>query len=491
MTGQSGAFDLLLPAQPADTAAYEWLYGALRTEILEGRLRPGTRLPSTRELADRCRLSRGTIVNAFDLLKSEGYLRGSVGSGTFVSEILPDDLLTVKRKDGVRSQTRSAIRHLSQYGLRAVYEPNFEANPVRAFRANLPALDLFPMKTWSTIAARRVRTASAELLTGCDPIGYRPLREAVADYLNASRGVKCSAEHVLIVSGVQEAIDIAARIFLNPGDRACVEDPGYPGAWNVFESCGAKVVPVPVDDEGMRVGDASLRGARLVYVTPAHQAPLGVTMSLRRRLALLEWAERNEALIFEDDYDSEYRYSSRSVPALQGIDRTGSVIFAGSFNKVLFPSLRLGYVVAPADLISRFEAVKSITSRHAQLLDQAVLCDFIGDGHFARHLRRMREVYAERLFVLLQSVRERLAGIVEISDVEAGLQTAAWLREDIDAVTVQQRATARGLHVTALSRYAHGRLERDGLQLGFAAVGASELRRGVRELASVLEPLAR
>ncbi len=224
-------------------------------------------------------------------------------------------------------------------------------------------------------------------------------------------------------------------------------------------------------------------------MTPAHQAPLGVTMCLRRRLALLEWAERSDALILEDDYDSEYRYSARPVPALQGIDRSGRVIFAGSFSKVLFPSLRVGYVVAPPDVISRFRAVKSITTRHVQVLDQAVLCDFITGGHFARHIRRMREVYAERLGVLLEAVRERLAGALEISEVEAGLQTAAWLRGDIDAPSVQRRAAERGLHVTALSAFARRPLERDGLQLGFAAVSPAELRRGVRELANVIDDL--
>lgn len=487
MAKQSGAFELTLPAQPSGTATYEWLYGAVRVEILEGRLRPGTRLPSTRDLAQRYGLSRGTIVNAFDLLKSEGYLQSSVGSGTFVSEVLPDDLLTVKRKSPQNVAARAAHRRFSTYGERVTYDPNFEAQPMRAFRANLPAVDLFPMKLWSTIAARAMRRAPSDLLIGCDPIGYAPLREAVADYLNAWRGVKCTPEQVLIVSGVQEAIDIVARVMLNPGDPACIEDPGYQAAATVFEACGARIVPVPVDEEGMQVCEQLMHGARLVYVTPAHQAPLGVTMTLRRRLALLEWAQRSDALIFEDDYDSEYRYSSRPVPALQGIDRSGSVIFAGSFNKVLFPSLRLGYIVAPADVISRLEAVKSITSRHTQLIDQVILRDFITEGHFARHIRRMREVYAERLGVLLESARKELGGMLQVSDIEAGLQTAAWLRSGIDAHAVEERARARGIHVSALSSFARRPLSKDGLQLGFAAVGTADIRRGVSELARVLE----
>lgn len=487
MAKQSGAFEITLPVQPPGTAAYEWLYDTLRAQILEGRLRPGTRLPSTRDLALRYELSRGTIVNAFELLKSEGYLQSSVGSGTFVSPVLPDDLLTGQRKGGEPAGVRARARRFSGYGKRVAYDPNFEPQPVRAFRANLPAVDLFPMKLWAAIAARRMRGSAADLLIGCDPIGYRPLREAVADYLNAWRGVKCTPDEVLILSGVQEAIDLTARVLLNPGDRACIEDPGYQAAATVFEACGAHVVPVPVDEEGLQVREDLLHAARLVYVTPAHQAPLGMTMSLRRRLALLEWAERNDALILEDDYDSEYRYSSRPVPALQGIDRGGNVIFAGSFNKVLFPALRLGYVVAPQDVLARLEAAKSITTRHTQLIDQMVLGDFIVQGHFARHVRRMREVYAERLSVLLESVRKELDGMMHISDVEAGLQTAAWLRPGIDARALEERARAHGIHVSALSKFARRPLVKDGLQLGFAAVGAADIRRGVRALASVLD----
>lgn len=489
MAKQSAAFELTLPAQPPETATYQWLYDALRTEILEGRLRPGTRLPSTRDLASRYALSRGTIVNAFELLKSEGYLQSSIGSGTYVSDVLPDDLLTVKPQKPAPLRPPARQPRFSEYGKRVAYDPNFEAQPMRAFRANLPAVDLFPMKIWSAIAAKHLRAGNAELLIGCDPAGFRPLREAVADYLNSWRGVKCTPGQVLIVSGVQEAIDIAARVLLNPGDRACVEDPGYPAAATVFESCGARVIPVPVDEEGLQVRDDLMRDAHLLYVTPAHQAPLGVTMSLRRRLALLEWAKRSQAFILEDDYDSEYRYSSRPVPALQGIDRDANVIFTGSFNKVLFPSLRLGYIVAPHEVMAKLEAVKSITSRHAQLVDQVVLCDFITQGHFARHVRRMREVYAERLGVLLDSVRSRLDGALEISDIEAGLQTTARLGPDFDAIAVETAARARGIHISALSKFARLPLTSDGLQLGFAAVGPAEIRRGVRELQRVFESL--
>ncbi|MFY9805245.1 MAG: PLP-dependent aminotransferase family protein [Candidatus Acidiferrales bacterium] len=474
--------------EPPERLRIAGCIGALRCEILEGRLRPGARLPATRDLGRQYGLSRGTIVSAFEQLKSEGYVEGSLGSGTYVSKVLPDDLLQVARKASAETRTqRRQRRHVAGYGRRVTLFTGFELRRSRAFRANLPAVELFPTSIWAQLAARRWRRASAGLLLGCDPLGYRPLREAVADYLGASRGVKCVTEQVAIVSGVQEALDLATRIFLNAGDRVCMEDPGYPGAAIAFEAAGAKICAARVDDEGMELRDASLRGARLVYVTPGHQFPLGITMSLARRLELLEWARKSGGLIFEDDYDSEYRYSGRPVPAMQGLDRGGQVLFAGSFSKVMFPSLRLGYLVIPADLLDRFAAAISVTSRHAPLLEQAVLCDFISEGHFGRHLRRMREVYAERLSVLLESARRRLTGLLEISSIEAGLQTVGWLRGGMSGEAAATAAAKREVEVTPLSRYSGGRMAREGLQLGFAAVDVRELRRGVEELGLALE----
>jgi GntR family transcriptional regulator/MocR family aminotransferase len=360
--------------------------------------------------------------------------------------------------------------------------------PIRAFRANEPALDQFPTTLWAQVAARRLRRVSAKLLAGGDPLGYRPLREAVAEYLSTSRGVKCTAEQVLIVSGAQEALDRTARVLLNPGESVWMEEPGYPGAAVVFRALGAHICRVAVDSEGLNLERAIGRWPRprLVYVTPAHQFPLGVTMSLRRRLELLEWARRSGTLIFEDDYDSEYRYSGRPVPALQGLDRAGVVIFAGSFTAVLFPALRLGYLVVPSEMVDVFAAAESVSTHHPPLLEQAILCDFIAEGHFARHIRRMRELYAERLAVLLDGARERLTASLEISNVEAGLQTVGWLKKGLHSERVAAAAERRGIEVIPLSRYAYGRAKRDGLILGFAAVEPRELRRGIEQLAKVL-----
>jgi len=481
----------LLPRSPG-VSATRWIGDSFRAAILEGRLRPGTRLPATRDIARDYDLARGTVVTAFDQLKSEGYLETRTGSGTFVAGEIPDRHFTVLRSPATRARPRNLhnTRRLSGYGRAVKSFPSGIGDRIRAFRSDVPALDLFPTTLWAQIAGRRLRKATTGMLRGCDPMGYRPLQEAVADYLTTSRGVACVPGQVAIVSGTQEALDLTARLFLDKRDRVAIENPGYIGATRVFEAAGAIVSHAAVDDQGMVIDD-SLDGARLVYVTPAHQFPLGASMSISRRLALLEWAFQSGAMIFEDDYDSEFRYSGRPMPALQGLDEHGQVIFAGSFSKVMFPSLRLGYMVVPTDLIDRFAAAQSVSKRHAPLLDQAVLADFLVEGHFGRHVRRMRQIYAWRLAVLLESAQLELAGLLEVSRVEAGLQTVAWLRPGLTAESVAVAAARRGVEVTPLNRYARGRMHADGLQIGFAAVDENEIRRGVRELRLAIEDVQR
>ena len=484
---ETTSLPLNLPGPAEGVPLYRWLYEQLRVAILEGRLYPGARLPATRDVGEMYRLSRATVVTAFEQLKSEGYVEGRTGSGTYVSKVLPEQLL---HAGGLRAEGRLPHRRisLSAYAKRLQPFRSRPAQPVRAFRANQPALDLFPTALWAQVAARRLRRASTKLLAGGETLGYRPLREAVAEYLNTSRGVRCTPEQVLIVSGAQEGLDRTARLLLNPGEPAWMEEPGYPGAAAVLRAVGAKICGVPVDAEGLdsQRGVQRWPAPKLMYVTPAHQFPLGVTMSLRRRLTLLEWARKAGVMIFEDDYDSEYRYSGRPVPALQGLDRAGVVIFGGSFSAVMFPAMRLGYLVVPPEMVDVFAAAQSVSTHHPPLLGQAVLCDFISEGHFARHIRRMREVYAERLNVLLKAAREQLEGAVEISNVEAGLQTIGWLRRKISAEELARAAAERNVEVVPLSRYAFGRARGNGIVLGFAAVEPRELRRGVDELASVL-----
>ncbi|HEX8817328.1 MAG TPA: PLP-dependent aminotransferase family protein [Terriglobales bacterium] len=472
----------------AGVPLYRWWYEELRSAILSGNMLPGARLPATRDLAAQYGLSRPTIVTAFELLRSEGYVEGKVGSGTYVSKTLPDELLHVPRSVSRPQLHRRRVR-LSTYARNLTPLRRRDSPRIRAFRANLPALDEFPTALWAQIASRRLRHVSASLLAGGEALGYRPLREAVAEYLNTSRGVKCAAEQVLIISGVQEALNRAAHLLLDPGDPVWMEEPGYPGATLAFQSVGARICPVPVDAEGLNLeaGIERCPRPRMIYVTPGHQFPLGVTMSLSRRLSLLEWARRGRAIIFEDDYDSEYRYSGRPIPAMQGLDKSSAVIFAGSFSLVLFPSLRLGYVVVPPDMVDIFAAAASVSTHHPPLIDQAILCDFIREGHFARHVRRMRQLYAERLGVLMEAARARLGSMLEIGNVEAGLRTVGWLAPGISAERIAQEAAEHNVDVVPLSRYGTGRSPRNGLVLGFAAVGPRELRRGVEKLALLLE----
>jgi GntR family transcriptional regulator/MocR family aminotransferase len=385
----------------AATPLYRQLYEGLRAAILSGRLKAGARLPATRALASDFGVSRNTVMNAYAQLLAEGYVEGEVGSGTYVSRTLPDELLHARSHAIQVHQLTQEGRRLSQRGARLasmqVPTPRFPSG-VKAFRPGIPALDAFPYELWARLMARRWRRPQRALLGYGDPAGYRPLREAIAAYLGEARAVRCRAEQVIVVAGSQQALDLTARMLLDEGEGAWIEDPGYLGARGALVGAGARLAPIPVDGEGLDVaaGEVSSPAARLVYVTPSHQYPFGVTMSLPRRLALLKWASQAGAWVIEDDYDSEYRYAGRPLAALQGLDSEGRVIYLGTFSKVLFPALRLGYMVVPPDLVDAFMAARALSDRHCPVLDQAALADFIGDGHFARHIRRMRALYAER-----------------------------------------------------------------------------------------------
>jgi GntR family transcriptional regulator/MocR family aminotransferase len=314
------------------------------------------------------------------------------------------------------------------------------------------------------------------------------LREEIAAYLGAARAVECGWEQVIVVSGSQQALDLAARVLLDPGDAAWVEDPGYAGARGALIAAGARIVPVPVDEEGLRVSDGVRRAAdaRLAYVSPSHQYPLGATMSVSRRLELLAWASRTGAWVLEDDYDSEYRYTGRPLEALQGLDAEGRVIYLGTFSKVLSPALRLGYLVVPPDLVDPFSAARELTDRHSPLVEQAVLARFIAEGHFARHIRRMRTLYAERQDILVEAAAGDLRGLLDVRPAEAGMHLVGWLPDRTDDREAMRRAAARGVEAIALSMYGIEPPARGGLLLGYAAVGEAGIRAGVRRLAAAL-----
>lgn len=476
------------PAAPEPL--YRQLYGQLRGAILERRLAPGLRLPSTRALAAELGVSRNTVLAAFEQLAAEGYLAGRTGSGTTVAGELPEEGLRLQERHR-RREAPAAPPALSRRGtaLSAIaLEPVPDARRPAAFRVGLPALDAFPLPLWARLNARQWRRGGAGLLGYGEPAGYGPLRQAIAAYLGAARGVRCDAGQVILVAGSMQAIDLAARLLLDPGDEVWMEDPGFLAARAVFIGAGARLVPVPVDGEGLdvRAGLAAAGQARLAYVSPSHQFPLGVTMSLPRRLALLEWAARTGAWVLEDDYDSEYRYAGRPLAALQGLDHARRVIYVGTFSEVLFPALRLGYMVVPRELADRFVTARALADRHSPLIEQAVLADFMAEGHFARHIRRMRLRYRENLAVLLEAVGSLPAGTLEIASEPAGMHLVGWLPPGVDDETVCRRLAEAGVEALPLSRYALSPLPRGGLVLGYAGATHREIRLGVRRMKAVL-----
>ncbi|MGH9162188.1 MAG: PLP-dependent aminotransferase family protein [Vicinamibacteraceae bacterium] len=483
MTKIPGSFDLPLGKRPPNRTLTDWLYAELRGAILTGRLGRGTRLPASRDFARQHSISRGTVVSVFERLQAEGYVTSRIGSGTWVTGGVSADASRAHRVT-----PPSSVRRVVAAYRRPKAWVDLPAVRGRPFQMRDPALDEFPATLWGRIAARRARALRSWLFTEDDGRGYRPLREAIAGYLGSSRGVQCSPDQVVIVTGAQQALDLLARLLLRRDDPICVEDPGYFGATMAFGNVGAKIVPVPVDDEGLSVSTGVKMCARpkAVYVTPAHQFPLGTTMSLRRRMALLKWASRAGACIIEDDYDSEFRFEGRPVPALHSLDGGSHVIVIGSFSKLLFPSLRVGYVVLPASLADYFLAFRLQTDLRSVTFHQAVLCDFIVNGHLGRHLRRMRNLYAERLEALIDAGRTHLRGLLRISAVRAGLYTAGLLENGMTSREAEAAAAGRGIEAIALDRYTLTRSDPKGVLLGFGAFDERIIRRGVLELAAAL-----
>ncbi len=360
-----------------------------------------------------------------------------------------------------------------------------------SFAPGYPAEDQFPWPPLTEIAQELLTGADGSVLQYGPTRGYRPLREATLDMMR-TRGITSDIDRVVITTGSQQGLDLVARVLLDPGDKVWLEDPGYHGARGAFTAAGGTIVPVPVDQDGLDVmaGRALAPDARLAFVTPSRQLPLGATMSLTRRLALLEWASTSRAAIFEDDYDSEFRYASRPLPALQGLDRAGCVLYAGTFSKVTFPSMRLGYLVVPPSLVDMFGAARHFADFHSPFLEQAVMTDFIVEGHFERHIRRMRAIYHERQVLLVNLARERLGGLLDVRPADAGMTVVGWLGSGLDDVVTARAAERAGLHVLPVSPLAVRPLP-PALLLGYAGVRDDEIREGVNRLAIVLEQVAR
>ncbi len=482
----------------SELPAYRRLYAMIRDAVLDGTLAPGARLPATRNLASLLGVSRNTVLGAFDQLLAEGYLQGRRGAGTYVADLsefafpggpAAKTRSSPKAKTAGGTNPRPANPGLSKRGRRIASIKVSRAKPfarTRPFQPGVPALDEFPMAEFSRLFGRYYRLLDKGDFGYSGPQGYGPLREAVTAYLRLSRGVACDPERVLIVNGSQEALDLCARLLLDPGDPCWMEDPGYLGARGAFAAAGGEIRPVSVDEHGMNV-EQVLRGKktpRVIYTTPSHQFPLGAVMSLERRLALLDFAARKKVWILEDDYDSEYRYAGRPLSSLQGLDRHERVIYIGTFSKVLFPAIRLAYMVVPESLVSAFRAARALVDRQSPLVPQAVLAHFMREGGFHAHIRRMRTLYDERRRVML----EEIASMPELTPApgDTGMHLALYLPRGMNDEQISAQAAAQGLDLPALSPYYLGRA-RPGLLPGFAAFTPDEIRSGMGAVRGILE----
>jgi GntR family transcriptional regulator/MocR family aminotransferase len=471
-----------------ETPMYRQLYEWFRQAILAGQLRPGQRVPSTRSLAAELKISRIPVSSAYEQLRAEGYFETFVGAGTcVVSSITADALRPAfgKIRDAPRESSQSKAPRMvsSRIALMSVPAQTW-SNKMVAFRMNLPALEHFPTAVWSKLVNRHSRKPTRQSMAYGDAMGYAPLRESIAEYLGSVRAVRCKASQILITTGSQQGLQLSAQVLLNANDRVWIEEPGYQGARQALLMAGAQLVPVPVDHEGLDVAEGIRRdaGARAVYITPSHQYPLGVTMTATRRVLLLNWAAQRGAWIIEDDYDSEYRFGGHPIPSLQGLDTDARVIYIGTFSKVMFPALRLGYVVVPEDLADAFFTVRDATDQFSSTLYQQTMTDFIGEGHFARHIRRMRMLYLERRTALVAAIQHQLSDKLEVIGAEAGMHLVALLPAGVNDVAVSKKAARIGISAMPLSSCYGKPPGRAGLVLGYGGTDVRQIQGGLRKL---------
>jgi GntR family transcriptional regulator/MocR family aminotransferase len=487
-----------------DGALHQQTYRALRAAILSGRLRAGERLPATRTLSRELRVSRNTLLQAYEQLADEGYVSARTGAGTFVARSLPDEALGPPARKSAGPPPRRAARApalpLSDHARRML------AGAPRAgvswaiprkhlpydFRYGEPAYGDLPLDTWCRLLGRRARRASVSRLAYGDPVGAIELRRGLSAYLRRARGVACAPEQILLTHGSQQAIDLALRVLVDPGDRVALEEPHYTGISFALGAQGAEPVPIAVDEHGLRVelleAEADVRG---VCVTPSHQFPAGGILSLERRLALLAWARREGAFVLEDDYDGEYRYEGRPVPSLQGLDAAGRVLYVGTASKLLFPSLRIGWLVVPEPLLRPFALAKAYADTGGATLEQLVLADFIEGGHLERHVRRSRLRYAARCSALQAAVQRHLAGAAELVGTRAGLHGLLWI-PDLPAAReaeLRRAAEARGVGLYPIRPYYYRPPRRAGYLLGYAALSETQIDEGIRRVAAALGAL--
>lgn len=485
-------FPVTLDSQ-SDIALHKQLYDEIRRCILSGRFIPGQKVPSTRALSESLGISRATVTMSYEYLLSEGYLQASTGSGTYVCRQLPDDLLRAKaslakEKPSTRSTVKTNYKKLSKYGTHLRDQPWLSyggPEPEIQFSFGRPAIEEFPMRQWMTLfTAHTKKSKLSDLDCPSRAQGYAPLREALTKYLLRARAVRCEQDQIIIVNGSQQAIDLVARVIIDRGDAIAIENPGYIGARKAFEVQGAQLSPIPVDSSGMLVSRLQEIGShlKLVYVTPSHQFPTGVVLSLPRRLELLAWAERTGTYVVEDDYDSEYRYAGRPVPALAGLEHHETVLYIGTFSKVLYPALRLGYLVVPRPLIEVFSRAKWLADRHSPLIQQQVLTDFINQGHLDRHIRRMRALYEQRRVGVIHALQEAFGEQVTILGDNAGINVLIRLTNIQDDMTVVARARELGVGIMPTHAFYQGASPQGEFLLNYGGLSDETIHEGIRRL---------
>lgn len=486
--------DLILELdEHSEQPLHRQVYAGLRAAILAGRVAPGQRLPSTRALAERLGISRATVTLGYEQLVSEGYLEALQGSGTCVGRQLPDDLLKAaagRRTPGLRGTDRPPVLSPGGAALAAMAFPRLAVDELPYdFRHGRPALEAFPIAVWNRLLARHGRSRNRALLDyEPDPRGHAGLRETIASHLRQARAVQCDAGQVIITGGSQQALDLCARVLASEGEVAAMEDPGYPGASAAFLAHGLRLASLPATTEGVSFAPLrGLRDCRLAYVTPSHQYPTGSVMSLPRRLELLELARQGGWRIVEDDYDSEFRYAGRPLPALQGLDAHGSVLYVGTFSKSMFPALRIGYLVAPPDLVEVLARARWAADRQTPTREQLALEAFIREGHLERHVRRMRVLYGARREALLEALHRHLGDRVDLQGEGAGLHLMVRLRTAFSDASLVRRAADLGVGLESIERCRIRSRGAGAFLLRFGCLEEATIREGVRRLALAMK----
>jgi len=474
-----------LPLSQNGEPLHKQIYAGLRRAILSGTFESDTRLPSTRDLAEQLGVSRSVVLEAYDQLLAEGFINGRSGSGTYVAQGLSSSQL-------VRSKKSTRLR-LSSFGFAAAdaaatlgtlaglqrYRYDFK------FGRSESDIETFPFEYWQRILTRHARKTSVAELDYGHAAGNLVLRDAICTHLRRSRAVICDPSDVIIVNGSQQALDLIARVLLERGDRVAIENPSYQGTRQILLAAGARLIPVPVDREGLNPG--RLPGdARLCFVTPSHQFPTGAILTLARRLALLAWANRKNAVIVEDDYDGEFHYEGQPLESLQGLDTDGRIVYVGTFSRTVFPSLRVGYLVVPKSLIAAFTGAKWINDQHSAILEQQTLAEFITSGAYERHLRRVRRRNSARREALLDAIDKYLSNRVEVTGDGAGAHIALWPGHRVSEAALIDAAGARGVGIYGMSRYFLTKPSRTGILLGYSRMKEAEIREGIRRLSEVL-----